>query len=455
MSIPLTINGQTFEYPVNFDEDWGVNATGWAQAVTNGMLQRAGGNFPLLADVNFGASFGLISSYYTSRVINPSTVGTLRLASADPGISFRNNANSGNLILTTDSSDNLLYNGHIVGASGSGSVLSITGTANQVIASSSTGNVTLSLPQSIAMSSSPTFTNLTLGNPLPVGDGGTGVASLTAYAVITGGTSSVNPLQAIASVGTAGQVLTSNGPGALPSFTNATGTGTVNSGTTPNIAYYATSSSILSDSGISRANLFLADGTVNATGAFNLNSHKVTGLTNGSSAQDAVAFTQLSSGNHITAGGITAATITTTQVASNTLTGSTANSGGSAGNLATGTVSTPDLRANAVTQVQSSASSGGTDLPTTVTTQSITTIGGPVLIFATASILNSGTVSIRVTRGGTAIAGGSQGNVAESNGVFSLTCVDTPTAGTYTYNFTATGTSTVLFFSLVLVELRA
>jgi hypothetical protein len=43
----------------------------------------------------------------------------------------------------------------------SGGVTSITGTANQVVASASTGAVTLSLPQSIATASSPTFTNLT------------------------------------------------------------------------------------------------------------------------------------------------------------------------------------------------------------------------------------------------------------------------------------------------------
>ncbi len=43
-----------------------------------------------------------------------------------------------------------------------GYVSSITGTANQVIASASTGAVTLSLPQSIGTGSSPTFTGLTL-----------------------------------------------------------------------------------------------------------------------------------------------------------------------------------------------------------------------------------------------------------------------------------------------------
>lgn len=41
-------------------------------------------------------------------------------------------------------------------------VLSLTGTANQVIASSATGNVTLSLPQSIATASSPTFAQVTV-----------------------------------------------------------------------------------------------------------------------------------------------------------------------------------------------------------------------------------------------------------------------------------------------------
>lgn len=58
--------------------------------------------------------------------------------------------------------------------------------------------------------------------------GGTGVASLTAYAPIFGGTTSTNPVQS-GTVGTAGQVLTSNGAGALPTFQTASG-GTVDNG---------------------------------------------------------------------------------------------------------------------------------------------------------------------------------------------------------------------------------
>lgn len=48
--------------------------------------------------------------------------------------------------------------------------------------------------------------------------GGTGVAALTPYAVLCGGTTGTAPVQPLAAVGTAGQLLTSNGAGALPSF---------------------------------------------------------------------------------------------------------------------------------------------------------------------------------------------------------------------------------------------
>tara|TARA_R110000823_G_scaffold315159_2_gene445950 strand:+ start:16558 stop:16911 length:354 start_codon:yes stop_codon:yes gene_type:complete len=82
-------------------------------------------------------------------------------------------------------------------------------------------------------STSPAFVTPVLGTPtsgtltnctgLPVAGGGTGLASVTAYAVLCGGTTSTNPLQSIASVGTVGQVLVSNGAGALPTFQNASG----------------------------------------------------------------------------------------------------------------------------------------------------------------------------------------------------------------------------------------
>jgi len=57
-----------------------------------------------------------------------------------------------------------------------------------------------------------------LANPLTVSNGGSGVSSNTAYAVLCGGTTGTGAMQSIASVGTSGHVLTSNGAGALPTF---------------------------------------------------------------------------------------------------------------------------------------------------------------------------------------------------------------------------------------------
>jgi parallel beta-helix repeat protein len=58
--------------------------------------------------------------------------------------------------------------------------------------------------------------------PLTVASGGTGGAALGAYGVLTGGTSSTSPVQAVSGTGTTGQVLTSAGAGALPSWQNVT-----------------------------------------------------------------------------------------------------------------------------------------------------------------------------------------------------------------------------------------
>ncbi len=56
------------------------------------------------------------------------------------------------------------------------------------------------------------------GADVAVADGGTGRSSHTAYAVLCGGTTTTAAQQSVASVGASGQVLTSNGAGALPTF---------------------------------------------------------------------------------------------------------------------------------------------------------------------------------------------------------------------------------------------
>ncbi|HUR65472.1 MAG TPA: hypothetical protein VMZ03_03910 [Chitinophagaceae bacterium] len=59
-------------------------------------------------------------------------------------------------------------------------------------------------------------------NTVTVPKGGTGLATLTAYGLLAAGTTSTGNLQQIG-IGTSGQVLTSNGAGALPTFQTAGG----------------------------------------------------------------------------------------------------------------------------------------------------------------------------------------------------------------------------------------
>jgi len=84
---------------------------------------------------------------------------------------------------------------------------------------------------------------------IPVPDGGTGVASTTAYAPVCGGTTTTGALQAASSgISNSGYVLTSTGASSLPTWQAAGGggSGTVNAGTTGQIAYYASNGTAVS-----------------------------------------------------------------------------------------------------------------------------------------------------------------------------------------------------------------
>ncbi len=113
MSVLLDVNGTDYAYPEVNDTAWGADATDWAVAVTNGMLQKSGGLFLLLADVDFGGSFGLISKYYTSRTANAAASGAVRLANTD-ALAWRNGANDDDLSLTVVG-DVLTFDGVAVG----------------------------------------------------------------------------------------------------------------------------------------------------------------------------------------------------------------------------------------------------------------------------------------------------------------------------------------------------
>lgn len=98
---------------------------------------------------------------------------------------------------------------------GTGADLSATGGASQVLKQATLGG-----PVTVGQLSFPD-----ISGTLNVNRGGTGDSSFVAYAPIVGGVTTTSGLQSVGSVGTSGQVLTSNGPGALPSFKTGGGGG--------------------------------------------------------------------------------------------------------------------------------------------------------------------------------------------------------------------------------------
>lgn len=128
--------------------------------------------------------------------------------------------------MATENAINLSSAG-VVSYDGAGTFSGSTLTQHDVLVGGASNAITSVAPSSTSgvplisqgASSDPAF-----GTAVVAG-GGTGVTSATAYAVLCGGTTSTGPFQSIASVGTSGQVLTSNGAGALPTFQTGGGGG--------------------------------------------------------------------------------------------------------------------------------------------------------------------------------------------------------------------------------------
>jgi hypothetical protein len=116
MSVNVTLAGVVYPIPVAGDRNWAPPLTRYLVALASATLQPTGGSFPLTADINFGTNFGLLAKYFTSVTVNPSHTGVLRLADTD-SVGWRNNANSADLLLSINGSDQLTFNGVPIGAS--------------------------------------------------------------------------------------------------------------------------------------------------------------------------------------------------------------------------------------------------------------------------------------------------------------------------------------------------
>lgn len=114
----VTWNGTSYTIPSVGEENWfgADKVDGFLIALGNHSLQKSGGAFTLTSELDFGATAGVIGSYFGTRSSNDSTAGVFRLSNAE-SIGWRNAANGANLLLTVDSSNNLSFNGAPIASS--------------------------------------------------------------------------------------------------------------------------------------------------------------------------------------------------------------------------------------------------------------------------------------------------------------------------------------------------
>lgn len=116
MSTVVSYNGQSYTVPSTGELNWGgtLKVDGLLIALAQNVLQKSGGLFTLSADVDFGGTAGLKSLYFLTRTASPASTGVVRFANNE-GFAWRNAANSGNLLLKVNASDQLEYNGSVLG----------------------------------------------------------------------------------------------------------------------------------------------------------------------------------------------------------------------------------------------------------------------------------------------------------------------------------------------------
>ncbi len=198
-----------------------------SQALTNKDLTSGTNTFP---------TFNQNTSGSAATLTTPRTIGIATGDATSAGSAFNGSANNTNALTLATVNSNV---GSFGSATQTGTFTvngkGLTTAASNVTITPAVGSITglgtgvaTALAINVGSAGAPVLFNgaggtpssLTLTNAtgLPVAGGGTGVATFTAYSVICAGTTSTGAFQNVSGVGTSGQVLTSNGASALPTW---------------------------------------------------------------------------------------------------------------------------------------------------------------------------------------------------------------------------------------------
>jgi hypothetical protein len=231
MSTSVTLGAASYSIPAIGEANWGASLTNYLVAIASNVLRKDGGTLTLLAEVDFGATYGLKTAYYKSQGASPATSGVIRLANAE-SISWRNAANGANLALTVNSSNVLTFNGSAIPTT-SGAVLTasramVTDASGYAASSAVTatelgylsGVTTPTGTGAMVLANSPTLVTPALGTPssatltnatgLPISTGVSGLA--TGIATFLATPTSANLASAVTNGTGSGQLVFASSP---------------------------------------------------------------------------------------------------------------------------------------------------------------------------------------------------------------------------------------------------
>lgn len=114
MSTNKTWNGTTYAVPDNREpKGWGADLSTFLKALADNALGKNTGTFTLAQDLDFGATYGVLAAYVKSKAGSPASAGIIRLGNTEE-IKWRNAADSADLGLTVDDSDDLTFGGNVI-----------------------------------------------------------------------------------------------------------------------------------------------------------------------------------------------------------------------------------------------------------------------------------------------------------------------------------------------------
>lgn len=195
MSVPSVFNNENFTIPENFDTGYGDQVTNLLVSFCANALSKAGGNFQLTADVNFGTLFGLLAKYFETISANPAQSGVVRLANGD-FIAWRNADNSADIVLGLDG-DTISINGDdLVTVNGFQTVnnKNITATPSVITDSTYTFQLTDANGKFMLFDSASaqtviipdvSLTNFDVGTEIPMSQNGVGAVTIIAGGTVT------------------------------------------------------------------------------------------------------------------------------------------------------------------------------------------------------------------------------------------------------------------------------